>query len=129
MSRLVLIFMFFVTACQADETLSAYSTVEGAYVLMSLDAEPLGSGTATLDVSQAGRVTGKGPCNSYSADQKAVYPWFELGPIISTRMACPDLPSEAFYFEALSEMTLAETQGNILILYNTDGREMVFHAP
>lgn len=125
----VLMITLLTSACQADETVSAYSTVEGAYVLMSLDAEPLGGGTATLDVSQAGRVSGKGPCNSYSADQKVVYPWFELGPIMSTRMACPDLPSEAFYFEALAEMTLAEAQGGILILSNTDGREMVFHAP
>jgi len=129
MFRKILTVTLLTSACQADETITAFSAVDGPYVLMSLDAEPLGSGTATLDVSQAGRVSGKGPCNSYSAEQKAVYPWFELGPIMSTRMACPDLDSETVYFKALSEMTLAETQDGVLVLYNTDGREMVFHAP
>ena len=128
MSRLIFAFAFLTSACQADETVTAYLSGSGVFDLVSIDGAPLGA-EATIDLSQAGRIQGQAPCNQYFADQNAVYPWFEAGPIGATRMACDRLAEETTFFSVLSEMTLSEIVGNTLILSNTDGREMVFQAP
>lgn len=128
MHRLIIAFTCLLSACQADETVTAYLPGPSVFHVVSIDGEPFDD-IATIDLSEAGRITGKAPCNQYSADQKAVYPWFEAGMITSTRMACPNLDAEALYLSALFEMTLSEVAGDILILSNTQGREIVFQAP
>ncbi|MGR3291722.1 MAG: META domain-containing protein, partial [Paracoccaceae bacterium] len=77
---------------------------------------------------EQGRIAGKGPCNSYSASQNAPYPWLELGLIAATRAACPDLAAEREFFQALGGMTQIEVLGDLLILRNDAGDEMIFRA-
>ena len=114
-------------ACQADETLSGYGAADTTWRLTSLDGQPF-TARATLQFPAEGSVTGKAPCNSFSGTQTAPYPWFKLGPIRATRAACPELAAEKRFFTALSDMTLAEVSGAVLILSNDTGREMVFRA-
>ncbi|WP_074258187.1 META domain-containing protein [Vannielia litorea] len=109
-------------ACE-DETLTGYAP--GVYQLEEIDGERFEWG-ATLDLTEPGRISGQAPCNGYSADQAAPYPWFKPGPIVSTRRACLHLNGEAAFFKALGEVTLAEASGPVLILSNEAGREMVF---
>lgn len=123
-----LISTVFLMACQPDETISGYAPQDAEYQLTELDGAAFGA-LATITFPEKGRVAGQGPCNRYSAAQTEIYPWFNLGPIAAMRMACPDLGTEAAFFEALSAMTLAEVAGNTLILSTPDGREMVFRAP
>jgi len=111
------------TAACKDETVSAYAP--GVYALEEIDGAPF-EASATLDLTEPGRISGQAPCNSYSATQEAPYPWFEPGPIAATRRACIHMTGEAEFFEALGEMTLAEGSGPVLILSNDAGREMVF---
>ncbi|WP_458791842.1 META domain-containing protein [Yoonia sp. MH D7] len=127
MLRAILLLVL-LAACWGDESVSAYAPFDGDYAMVSLDGAPFG-GVATINVSQVGKVTGRAPCNSYFADQLTDYPWFEVGPIGATRMACPDLPLESAFFAALGDMTLAEAHKATLILSNTAGREMVFQVP
>ena len=54
------------------------------------------------------------------------YPWFEVGPIRATNMACPDLQKEAEYLKILQQMKLSEVLGNVLILSTSEGPNMVF---
>lgn len=115
-------------ACQGDESVSAYLDGAAVFNLMSIDGISAQS-AATIDLGEAGRITGRAPCNTYFADQTAPYPWFAIGPIGATRMACPDLEAEGHFFTSLSDMTLAEVLGDTLILSNPAGREMVFQAP
>ena len=56
---------------------------------------------------------------------EAPYPWFETGPILVTRRACPDLEAEGDFLRALESMSQAEVLGSVLILSNDAGREMV----
>ena len=128
MHRLITAFAVLTSACQADETVTAYLTGPAVFNLVSIDGAPFGA-EATIDLSEAGRIQGQAPCNQYFADQKTVYPWFEAGPIGATRMACDKLNEETAFFSALSEMTLSEALGGTLILSNPDGREMVYQAP
>ena len=81
---------------------------------------------ATIRFTAKGRITGEGPCNTYAAAQMAPYPWFRAAKISATRRACPDLPDEQRFFDALGEMTLVEVSGDVLILSAPGGREMVF---
>jgi heat shock protein HslJ len=118
---------FLLTTCGPDETVSGFVESGATYTLTDIDGSAF-TATATISFGENGNVNGHGPCNTFRTTQLVPYPWFELGPIASTRMACPDLTAEGTYFTALSEMTLAEVSGAILILSNDTGREMVFHV-
>ena len=107
--------------------MSAYGGAANTWQLVEIDGNAFAA-RATLDLSEAGRITGRAPCNGYFADQTAPYPWFRAGPIGVTRRACPDLQQENAFLSALPEMTLAEVSGGTLILSNDAGRQMVFRA-
>ena len=81
---------------------------------------------ATIGFPEPGKIAGSAPCNSYSGAQPAAYPRFDPGPLISTRMACPDLPAETEFFGALEAMTAGMIEGEALILADGSGRHMVF---
>lgn len=115
------------STCDSDETLAAYGEGDVTWQLQSLDGQPF-TAEATLAFPAEGQITGRGPCNSFSGSQTKPYPWFGAGPLRSTRRACPELAAEQAYLAALRAMTLAEVQGNTLILSNDQGREMVFSA-
>ncbi len=114
-------------ACQSDETVTGYLDEATTFDLVQFNGAPV-TASVTIDLGQAGQISGRAPCNRYSAKQTAPYPWIEIGPILSTKMACPDLNFESAYFESLAEATLAEVTGPVLILSNTDGLELVFQA-
>lgn len=111
--------------CFKDETVAGYGAADQVWALSELNGKKFDA-SATLTFPSKGRIDGKAPCNRYSASMVAPYPWFETGPILSTKTACPDLPAESQFFAALSQATLAEVLGGTLILSNTDGLNMVF---
>ncbi|MEL6551099.1 MAG: META domain-containing protein [Pseudomonadota bacterium] len=114
-------------ACGPDETISGFLDPSETWQLAELDGAPWAA-EATLSFPEAGRVTGRGPCNAFNATQSAPYPWIEIGPLAATRRACPELAAETRFFEALSAMAIAEVSGDVLLLSGEDGREMVFRA-
>ncbi len=128
MLRYLPLVLIMIAGCAKDETLAAFARGQGPFTLTSIDSQPVGY-TATIDITQAGRISGQAPCNRYFAAQTAPYPWFEIGPIGATQMACPDLDAEQVFFDTLSSMTLAEVGGGVLILSNDDGSRMIFQMP
>ena len=112
----------------ADETISGYADRDAVYRLTEMGGAPV-TASATITFPDAGRATGQGPCNAWSAEQTAPYPWFLLGPILSTKRGCADLDAEARFFEALSAARFAEVSGGVLILTDEAGGELVFRAP
>ncbi|WP_456388328.1 META domain-containing protein [Profundibacter sp.] len=112
-------------ACKYDESISGYTDADATWTLVELDGK-LFPARATIAFPAKGKVTGRAPCNSYTATQSVPLPWFKLEHINSTKMACDGLGSEQIYFDALGEMTLAETLANTMILTSDSGREMVF---
>lgn len=125
MRILIALLMFTLTGCKYDETISGYVDQRAEWVLVELDGKPF-SARATITFPSKGRIAGQAPCNRYSTTQSAPRPWFEAGPVMSTKMACPDLAAEHRFFKALGEMTLVDVFGNVLVLSNETGREMVF---
>jgi heat shock protein HslJ len=114
-------------SCGSDETISGYADRKMIYALASIDNAPF-TARATIAFAKEGAVNGTRPCNTFQAAQSVPYPWFALGPIASTRRACPDLGQETAYFAALADMHFAEVAGTVLILSNKAGGEMVFQA-
>lgn len=112
-------------ACAGDESLSAYGAAGEMWQLRSIDGAAF-SASAHLTFPEPGRIAGRGPCNSFQGSQTAPYPWFETGSLAVTRAACPEREVEAAFLQALQEMTLAEVSGEVLILSNEAGREMLF---
>ena len=116
------------TGCGPDETVSGFADPNATYVLATIDDIAFAA-NATISFTAEGSVSGSGPCNTFNATQSVPYPWFELGPIASTRRACPDLALESDYFAALATMRFAEVLGDTLILTGEDGGPlMVFQA-
>lgn len=110
-----------------DETISGFVDTAATYTLTSIDGAAFDA-PATIIFQGQGDTSGQGPCNTWSAEQRVPYPWFELGPIAATKRACDALEAEAQFFQALREMSLAEVSGTVLILSNDEGREMIFEA-
>jgi heat shock protein HslJ len=124
---LFLSFPILLASFLADETITGYGGAGAVWTLTELDSAPFPA-RATLVFEDGGSVSGQAPCNRFQAQQSVPYPWIEVGPIMATKMACPDLEAEGIYLDALQEMTLAEVSGPVLILSNDAGREMVFRA-
>ena len=119
--------LLFGTACVGDESLAKYGASGKVWSLSEIDGAAFGA-LATMEFDEAGWIKGQAPCNRYSVQQKAPYPWFEVGPTMATKMACPDLAAENAFFTALSAMTLSEVGNTTLILSNDAGRTMVFKS-
>ncbi|NNE81738.1 MAG: META domain-containing protein [Silicimonas sp.] len=111
----------------ADETVSGYADPDAVYVLAEIDGKAFDA-RASISFPETGRAFGEAPCNRWSADQTAPYPWLALGPIAATRRACLAMADEQVFFAALADMTLVEVQGDTLILSSEDGTEMIFRA-
>ena len=121
----IIVGLFGLSQCGKDETVAGYGGAGQVWELTGIDGTAF-SATATVTFPEPGKIAGKAPCNSYTGKMDAPYPWFETGPLAATRMACPDLEAETMFFTALGEMSQSEAAGEILILSNEAGREMVF---
>ncbi len=124
MKKLLLISTLLLSACAA-ETIFSQTDTSDVWVLQRLNTEMVPA-KITLTFPEKGQISGQAPCNQYSARQKAPLPWFEAGPIRATRRACDNLALEQSYFEALSNMTLIERKGKVLLLTNEKGQSLQF---
>ncbi|WP_245815105.1 META domain-containing protein [Shimia gijangensis] len=100
---------------------------EKLWILTEIDGVEFAA-RATLLFGEDNKVTGQAPCNSFFTKQTKPYPWIGFDPIGSTRMACPEMNKETLFFNTLGKMTLAEVSGDVMILSNDSGRQMVFKA-
>ncbi len=124
MLRTSLILTAILSFCSPDETVSGQTETTDVWVLQSVNDEPV-TERITLEFPEEGRISGRAPCNSYFASQSAPLPWFEIGDIGATKVACPALEQEQEYFENLRIMSSAEITGDTLILRSVTGFEVV----
>lgn len=111
----------------ADETLTGYGAADRTWVLQDLDGTAF-DGRAIIEFPEEGAIRGQAPCNTFQGAQTVPYPWFQAENLAVTRMACPDMEAERVFFDAISDMNVAEVVGDTLILTNDDGRKMVFRS-
>ena len=127
MFRLIFALPLVLANCVTDETISGFIEPSAVFQLAEIDGVPFNS-TATISFPEEGRISGRGPCNSYSARQSAPYPWFKISPVMATRQACGALAQEIEFFEKLGQMTQIEVAGSVLILWGDAGGELVFQS-
>lgn len=124
---LALVVLWGLTDCGGDETVANYGGSAADWQLTHIDGNKF-TAQATLSFAEEGKISGEAPCNRYFGSQTAPYPWFKAEQIGATRRACPDLEAETLFLQALEDMSLSEVAGDMLILSNEAGREMVFTA-
>ncbi len=125
MLRISLFLTALLSFCSPDETVSGQTNETDVWVLQTINDESI-SEKITLEFPEEGRITGRAPCNSYFATQTAPLPWFEVGAIGATKVACPSLKLEQIYFNTLQKMTTAEIAGDTLILKSDAGGTLVY---
>lgn len=75
---------------------------------------------ATLTFPEQGRVAGRASCNRFSGSVEIGGTSIKFGPLISTRMACPEavMNQEDKYLKALQSVDRFERNGSSLLLYS-----------
>ena len=75
------------------------------------------------------RIAGVGACNrltaSYETDGERT---LTIGPVATTRMACPDLEQEAAFTRALERVVRYDMDGKMLLLFSDEGLTAVLQA-
>ena len=115
----IIIFAFVLGGCNSAKDIG------GMYRLISDDP---GLQRVTLEIKDT-RVSGQGPCNRYfgSILQSDIGSSSILvGPLASTKMACPHLSAEHRYFQELQRASMVEVVPNGLILTTSDETKLVF---
>jgi putative lipoprotein len=114
-------------------TASAASTGTVAFVGPTWVAEDI-HGRGVIDDLQSqitftveGRAHGSGGCNSFTGDYRLEDAMLELGPLATTRKACPPaiMDQEARFFEALEETRRYRFDHGLLFLLDVQGTPAV----
>ena len=106
--------------CRAYQKKYRRPLTETRWQLVQLDGRNVRSeaGAFTLTLSAAeGRISGTGACNrlsgNYATDEKRA---LKIGPVVSTRMACPEAEQEQKFLGALEATTHYDMDGPMLML-------------
>ena len=115
----IIVFAFVVGSCSSSKDIG------GMYHLISDDPALQ---RVTLEVEDT-RVSGQGPCNRYFGSitrPDAGSNSIQVGPIASTKMACPHLSAEHRYFQDLQRVSMITVVPNGLILTTGNQTKLVF---
>jgi len=96
------------------------TTLTGSWVLEDLGGTGvIDDARATLEFREPGRVAGRGSCNQFSGPVTVNGPAISFGPLVSTKMACPEavMDQETRYFQALQDAERWSLQGPNLLIY------------
>lgn len=107
-----------------------WSLADTRWQLESLDGEPpAGAAPLTLEFDAAGRISGSGGCNRFSASYTLEGDALRFGPIASTKMACLDealMQQEMAYLAALADVSHYEQSADSLILFYAEKQQARF---
>lgn len=125
----LIVALFALTACvaTADETTLAPDFSKMDWVLSEVDGKPAPYG-ATLNLGEAGKISGQAPCNRYFGPVTRRGDSFVPGAIAATEMACLHMEGEAEYFAILAGITRAEQLPGMLTL-SGGGHQLRFVQP
>ena len=115
----IFVFAFVLGGCNSAKEIG------GLYQLISDDPA---FQRVTLEVEDT-RVSGQGPCNRYfgsitHSDKSSN--GIQVGPIASTKMACPHLSAEHRYFQDLQRVSMVTVVPDGLVLMTSDQTKLVF---
>jgi heat shock protein HslJ len=115
----IVVFAFVLSVCNSAKDIG------GMYHMIS-DDPALQRITLEIDGT---RVSGQGPCNRYfgsitysDTGSNSV----QVGPIASTKKACPHLSAEQSYFQELQRVSMVKVVPGGLVLTTSDETKLVF---
>ncbi|MBN2149633.1 MAG: META domain-containing protein [Anaerolineales bacterium] len=120
---ILLVFSLFLSTCAKSEPLPA-----GAWNLVSLNGDPLISGTQITIEFSDGQASGSSGCNSYGGKYEQDGNGIKFSDMASTLMACADsgmMAQESAYLAALQAVESYEVSADTLTLSGADV-ELVF---
>jgi len=100
---------------RSDETIRNYGMGEDLWRVTHLNGTEF-KANATLKFTGRYTLSGTAPCNSYRTRMDIPFPWFQVGPILSTRTRCANISQEQTFFAALRATTIAKIEDGVLIL-------------
>ena len=115
----IVVFAFFLGGCNSAKEIG------GMYRLISNDP---GLRRVTLEIENT-RVSGQSPCNRYFGSvvqSNTGSNSIQLGPLASTKMACPHLPAEHNYFQNLQRVSMVTVVPDGLVLTTSDNTKLIF---
>jgi heat shock protein HslJ len=77
----------------------------------------------TIQFADAGRISGRSGCNRYAGEVRVVGDTLEIGPLASTRMACPppQMAVETAFLQALEAAERFARDNMALVLHSAGG--------
>ncbi|ABL70922.1 META domain-containing protein [Paracoccus denitrificans] len=117
MRKLILALTLGLAACgaESDET----AQIAGEYTLIAVEGVEV-SGQPTLRIAEDGAVSGQGPCNLFTGQNRAALPALDLGALATTRRACLQEGGEHAFFQALGAVREARREGDELVMTGPD---------
>ena len=115
----IVVFAFFLGGCNSAKEIG------GMYRLISDDP---GLRRVTLEIENT-HVSGQGPCNRYFGSvvqSNTGSNSIQLGPLASTKMACPHLSAEHNYFQNLQRVSMVTVVPDGLVLTTSDNTKWIF---
>lgn len=120
--------LLLLSACSPlPDTVGEAAPTGALYRLVTFNDAPADF-SATIRFQPDGRISGAGPCNGFTAQQKAPLPWLEITNIASARRTCPDQLAEDAFFLALGNMRFAEVAADSVLLTNNSGQSLFFRS-
>jgi heat shock protein HslJ len=126
--RAALLALPVLAACATEPMMTASAPAGPALADTTWMLESVGADAPPSAVSlnfTADRVSGEAPCNRYMGGYVQTGAALEIGPVAATRRACPHLAAEDRFFGALTDVASAEVAGEVLILRNAEGAELM----
>jgi len=114
----ITVFAFVLGGCNSAKDMG------GVYHLISDDPALQ---RVTLEIEDT-RVSGQGPCNRYFGSithSDTGSNSIQVGPLASTKMACPNLSAEHRYFQDLQRVSMVKVVSDELLLATSDQVKLV----
>ncbi|MFQ8431056.1 META domain-containing protein [Amaricoccus sp. W119] len=86
-----------------------------SWKLVELNGAPF-EANAVATLTEDGRITGQGPCNSFNAAFTGTWPDIAFEPIPRTRRACPDRDAEDAFLAAMERVNRGEMLSDAMLL-------------
>ncbi|WP_295045546.1 META domain-containing protein [uncultured Paracoccus sp.] len=119
-------------ACQdAGERSVAMLTPGSSFAVARIDGDPAPLGV-TLEVGEAGRISGRAPCNRYSGQLTESGGAMSVSGVVMTRMACIEPArslAETRFGTALGSITAARSTADGIALVDPEGKERIGLIP
>lgn len=112
-----------ISACQANQPRSQTSDPDAQWALTHWNGQESKGFSAVL---QAHEIAGTAHCNTFKAPVEHAQDTINVGPILQTRRACPDLARETAFLLQLQETTKVAITDDRLTLTTSQGHSFQF---